>query len=301
MFAIEKYRKATTVHEAIAMLADDPEARLIAGGTDVLIKLREFEEGFGNLVDIHGLAELKTITREADGTLRVGSGATFTDIMESPLVQTCIPMLGEAAASVAGPQIRNVGTIGGNLCNGAVSADTCAPVLALNGWLNILGPQGLRTIPAQGFHTGPGKVDLQPAEILLSVDFRPEDQTGWGSFYHKYAMREAMDIATIGCAASVRLDSDVIDTLRLAYSVSAPIPVRCPTAEAAAKGKAVTPDALPATLAAIADAALADVKPRTSWRAAQDFRIHIIHTLAKRVVAQCLNRCASADKGERSC
>ena len=178
---------------------------LIAGGTDVLIKLREFE-GFSRLVDIHDLPELKPITREADGTVRVGSGASFTDLEESPIIRECIPMLGESAASVAGPQIRNMGTIGGNLCNGAVSADTCAPVLALNGYLNIRGAEGERTIPALGFHTGPGRVALKRDEVLLSVEFRPEDWLGWGAAYHKYAMREAMDIATIGCAAAVRLD-----------------------------------------------------------------------------------------------
>ena len=197
MFDIQSYQKAESVNDAIRLLGEDPEARLIAGGTDVLIKLREFK-GFSRLVDIHGLPELKPIVREADGTVRVGSGASFTDIEESPVIRGCIPMLGESAASVAGPQIRNMGTIGGNLCNGAVSADTCAPVLALNGYLNIRGPQGERTIPALGFHTGPGRVALRQDEVLLSVEFRPEDWQGWGAAYHKYAMREAMDIATIG-------------------------------------------------------------------------------------------------------
>ena len=272
MFDIQSYQKAESVSDAIRLLGEDPEARLIAGGTDVLIKLREFE-GFSRLVDIHDLPELKPITREADGTVRVGSGASFTDLEESPIIRECIPMLGESAASVAGPQIRNMGTIGGNLCNGAVSADTCAPVLALN-----------------GFHTGPGRVALKRDEVLLSVEFRPEDWQGWGAAYHKYAMREAMDIATIGCAAAVRLDGTVISGIRLAYSVSAPIPVRCPSAEAAALGRSATPEALPATLAAISAAVEADVQPRTSWRANRDFRMHIIRTLAERVIARCVVR-----------
>ena len=112
MFDIQSYQKAESVSDAIRLLGEDPEARLIAGGTDVLIKLREFE-GFSRLVDIHDLPELKPITREADGTVRVGSGASFTDLEESPIIRECIPMLGESAASVAGPQIRNMGTIGG--------------------------------------------------------------------------------------------------------------------------------------------------------------------------------------------
>ncbi|MFQ9869108.1 MAG: xanthine dehydrogenase subunit XdhB, partial [Bilophila wadsworthia] len=259
MFDIQSYQKAESVSDAIRLLGEDPEARLIAGGTDVLIKLREFE-GFSRLVDIHDLPELKPITREADGTVRVGSGASFTDLEESPIIRECIPMLGESAASVAGPQIRNMGTIGGNLCNGAVSADTCAPVLALNGYLNIRGAEGERTIPALGFHTARR---VAPAGSGPSVEFRPEDWQGWGAAYHKYAMREAMDIATIGCAAAVRLDGTVISGIRLAYSVSAPIPVRCPSAEASALGRSATPEALPATLAAISAAVEADVQPRT--------------------------------------
>ena len=111
MFDIQSYQKAESVNDAIRLLGEDPEARLIAGGTDVLIKLREFK-GFSRLVDLHGLPELKPIVREADGTVRVGSGASFTDIEESPVIRGCIPMLGDSAASVAGPQIRNMGTIG---------------------------------------------------------------------------------------------------------------------------------------------------------------------------------------------
>ena len=99
-----------------------------------------------------------------------------------------------------------------------------------------------------------------------------------------------MDIATIGCAAAVRLDGTVISGIRLAYSVSAPIPVRCPSAEAAALGRSATPEALPATLAAISAAVEADVQPRTSWRANRDFRMHIIRTLAERVIARCVVR-----------
>ena len=289
MFDIQSYQKAESVRDAVRLLRADPEARLIAGGTDVLIKLREFE-GFSRLVDIHDLPELKQIVRKADGTVRVGSGATFTDLEESPVIRECVPMLGEAAATVAGPQIRNVGTIGGNLCNGAVSADTCAPVLALNGRLNLLGPEGERTVPALGFHTGPGKVALKPGEVLLAVEFRPEDWKGWGASYHKYAMREAMDIATIGCAAAAKLDGTAIAGIRLAYSVSAPLPVRWPAAEAAALGRSAAPADRPATLAAVRDAVEADVQPRSSWRAAKDFRLHIIRALAERVVAKAVVR-----------
>lgn len=286
MFDMKKYEKARDVADAVRLLVADPEARLLAGGTDVLIKLREFDAKYANLVDIHGLPELTGIEVLANGTLRVGSGATFTAIAESEEVKERVPALTEAAASVAGPQVRNVGTMGGNLCNGAVSADTCAPVLALAGSLRIMGVDGERVVPALGFHTGPGKVALQPGDVLLSVDFPAETWRGWGSAYTKYAMREAMDIATIGCAAAVCVKGGKIEDVRLAYAVAAPTPVRCAEAEKAAIGKPLNDE----TLKAVAEAVEADVAPRTSWRATKDFRLHIIRTLAVRVIREAASR-----------
>lgn len=286
MFDIQQYQKADSAAHAVQLLAADATAKLICGGTDVLIKLREFDAAYGNLVDIHSVPELKPIELLGDGTIRVGAGASFTSISESPIIRQHLPMLGEAAASVAGPQIRNVGTIGGNLCNGAVSADTCAPVLALSGQMRVLGVEGERSMPAQGFHTGPGKVALKPGDVLLSVDFPKETWQGWGSFYTKYAMRDAMDIATIGCAAAVRMEGNTIADVRLAYAVAAPTPVRCPSAEAAGRGKSLNEE----TLKAMAEAVDADVSPRTSWRANKDFRLHIIRTLAVRVVKAAAER-----------
>ena len=126
--------------------------------------------------------------------------------------------------------------------------------------------------------------------MLLSVEFRPEDWQGWGAAYHKYAMREAMDIATIGCAAAVRLDGTVISGIRLAYSVSAPIPVRCPSAAAAALGRYAAPAALPGTRDGLSAAVEADVQPRTTRRANREIRMHLIRTLAERVIARCVVR-----------
>lgn len=289
MFAIDSYKKANSAQEAVCLLIENPTARLIAGGTDVLIKLRELEPGYGNLIDIHELSELKPILLQSDGTIQVGAGATFSEIIESPIIQKYIPMLGEAAASVAGPQIRNVGTIGGNLCNGAVSADMCAPVLALDGVLHLLGPSGLRTIPAQEFHLGPGKVDINPGEVLLYLTFKEQDWKKQRTSYVKYAMREAMDIATIGCAVALEYDQERIIRLRLAYSVAAPVPIRCLKAEAVAAGRSLSLQHRQETLEAICAALPADVAPRSSWRASQDFRLHIIRVLAERLILHCFD------------
>ena len=286
---MRSYAPKTLAELPASLAALTPESKIVGGGTDFVIRLHSGAVKPDALCYLGHIPELKMIEKQGD-TISVGAYCTMTQMEHDPIVREYLPALMDAAADVGSLQIRNNGTIGGNLCNGAVSADTCAPVLALNGYLNIRGAEGERTIPALGFHTGPGRVALKRDEVLLSVEFRPEDWQGWGAAYHKYAMREAMDIATIGCAAAVRLDGTVISGIRLAYSVSAPIPVRCPSAEAAALGRSATPEALPATLAAISAAVEADVQPRTSWRANRDFRMHIIRTLAERVIARCVVR-----------
>jgi len=152
--------------------------------------------------------------------------------------------------------------------------------------LEIHGPQGRRRTPLEGFHRGPGSVDLSRDEVLVAFYIRPEDYRGFGGAWFKYAMRESMDIATIGCAAAVRLKNRRIDELRLAFTVAAPTPVRCKNAERAAAGRPLTDETWQAVAAAVA----ADVNPRTSWRARRDFRRHIIRTLAVRMSRRAAER-----------
>ncbi|PTN38013.1 xanthine dehydrogenase subunit XdhB [Desulfonatronum sp. SC1] len=297
MYAFESYHRAQSLTEAVELLAANPFARPMAGGTDILVRLRERHKEYAEIVDIHDLPELEGITEDR-GELRIGSGTTFAALMASPLAARLAPMLIEAAGWVAGPQIRNTATIGGNICNGSACADSAAPLLILNAHLDLIGPEGERLIPLRGFHLGPGRVELRQGEILRSVRIKPEPgqgQTlGLGTAYVKYSMRQAMDIATIGCGAGIRLRDGqserrerIVDELRLAFTVAAPTPVRCPAAEAAAKGLPLD-EAIQAALAVLDH----DVSPRTSWRAAGDFRMHIIRTLTGRMIRTAAERYA---------
>ena len=225
MFDLDSYHKANTVEEAVALLSQNPKAIPIAGGTDVLVRLHQRHPDYRHLVDIHDVAELKEIVMAPDGTIDVGSGATFTNLMESKIITDNIPVLAEGAASVGGPQVRNMATVGGNICNGVPSADSAAPLLVLNAEVVLKGPQGERQMPLQEFYQGPGRVDRQPAEILTSLRIAPEDYRNWSARYFKYAMRDAMDIATIGCAAACTLKGDTIAALRLAFTVAGPTPL----------------------------------------------------------------------------
>lgn len=279
MFPIEKYHLATSIEDAVQALSQDAEAKVLAGGTDVLIRLHEGDLKYSNLVDINPLDELREIRQDADGNILIGSLASFNDIIEHELVKNFVPVIGDSLSTIGGPQVRNRGTMGGNFCNGAVSADSACAALVHEMDLVIQGPSGERVEPAVGFHTGPGKVKLAQGDILKYFRIAPKNYLGFGTAYHKYAMRGAMDIATIGCAAAVKRDGDIFQELRLAFTVSAPTPVRCVTAEKLAVGQVIGNQAFQA----IAEAAISDVNPRNSWRAGRDFRLHVIKTLAKRV------------------
>jgi xanthine dehydrogenase FAD-binding subunit len=286
LFAIDSYRKAGNVKDAVKLLAADPEAKLIAGGTDVLIRLHEGGQEYKHLVDIHGLAALKQISLEADGTVHIGSLATFSEIMHSDVVSQRVPVIAEAAATVGGPQLRNMATIGGNICAAVPCADSAGALLVLEADLQIRGVDGVRLAPVAGFHLEPGRVALKQADVLEAFRIRPENYEGFGAAYYKYAMREAMDIATIGCAAAARLNGDQIAELRLAFTLAAPTPIRCESAEKAAVGKSVCDE----SLKAIQKAVEKDVKPRNSWRATQKFRLHVIRILTGRMVGLAVER-----------
>lgn len=286
MYDIQRYQRASSARHASELMQAYPDSRLLAGGTDVLIQLHHHNAQYAHIVDIHGLPELCGITTLEDGTLRIGSATTFTQLIEHPLIQERLPMLAEAAATIAGPQIRNVATYGGNICNGATSADSAAPSVALQAKLEILTPNGVTIRSIDGFHTGPGKVALTPGEILLAFRFPSDDQRHSGSAYIKYAMRGAMDIATIGCAALCRIEAGRFRELRLAYGVAAPTPIRCPQAEACANGQPMSRQ----TLAAVSEAVANDVSPRSSWRADKAFRLHLIRILAQRAITLAVQR-----------
>jgi len=282
MFNIKSYDKADSVQEAVRLLQANPRACLIAGGTDVLIKLYKGKGQFHHLVDIHDIAELDFITLTDDGDLVIGPGTCFTRVSESPLIRKHIPVLDKAVRTIGGPQVRNMATIGGNLCNGVPSADSATPLIALNAVLTIEGAEGERQMPLEDFFLGPGTVALAQHEILTAITVSRDNYAGCHGHFYKYAMREAMDIATIGCAAVCSVADGCLAELRLAYGTAAPVPMRCRLTEDKARGRRVSRQ----LLEDIAEAVPHDLKPRTSWRAAKDFRLQIIKTLARRVVKQ---------------
>ena len=286
MYDIKALYEAESVSHAIELLTAHPEARIIAGGSDVLIQMREGRLAGCELVSIYGLDELRGISMDEDGTIRILPLTSFSHITRHPIIQEHINVLGEAVDMVGGPQIRNIGTIGGNTCNGVTSADSASTLHAYDAIMEITGPNGVRQLPIREFYIKAGKVALEHNELLTAILIRRESYEGYKGHYIKYAMRNAMDIATTGCSVNVKLSADkkTIQHARIAYGVAAPVPMRAMSPEAAASGKPVSME----TVQAFGEAALQDVNPRTSWRATKEFRLHLAKELAMKALIEAI-------------
>ena len=293
MYDISAIYEPTDVADAVRLLCEHPGAAIIAGGSDVLIHIRAGKMAGCELVSIYGLDELRGVSLLEDGTLKIGSLTSFAHITKNPLIRKLIPVLGEAVDMVGGPQIRAIGTIGGNTCNGVTSADSASTLMAWDAKIQIEGPEGTRVIPIADFYLGPGKVDLRPGELQTAILIPKESYEGYAGHYIKYGMRNAMEIATIGCSVNVKLSADrtALEDLRIGYGVAGPVPGRAPLTEAKFRGAAISAD-LPSQIAA---SVLEDVHPRDSWRAAKDFREHICSELARRAFLASLYFASSSE------
>ena len=288
MYDIKALYEAESVSHAIRLLEEHPDAKVLAGGSDILVKIREGKLKNVELVSIYGLDELRGVMLEEDRTLRIGSLTSFSHITKHPLVQRHMRVLGEAVDKVGGPQIRNIGTIGGNTCNGVTSADSASTLFAYDALVELAGPDGVRTVPIHEFYLKAGCVDLRHGEIETAVLIPKASYDGYAGHYIKYAMRNAMDIATLGCSVNVRLsdDKEYLEDVRIAYGVAGPVPLRCRAAERAAKGKKAADE----TYRRFAEEVLKDIRPRDSWRASKAFREHISQVLARRAIEEAVNR-----------
>ena len=282
MYDTEQYYNAATVEEAVNLLLAHPGARVISGGSDVLIKIREGKFAGTSLVCIRDIEEIKGIKKTDSGDIYIGAGTTFSHVTNDPVIQECIPVLGEAVDQVGGPQVRNIGTIGGNVCNGAVSADSAPTLFSLNALLHLADGKGGRVVPIHEFYLGPGRVDLKPGEILTHIEIPKEEYEGYHGHYVKYSMRNAMDIATLSCSVVSLTDPEnqVLKDVRITFGVAAPVPYRCKKTEEALKGMAIGEE----LYQKVEELVREEINPRDSWRASKAFRLQIGGEIAKRAL-----------------
>lgn len=288
MYDFNSIYRAKSVEDAINELEKNPESVIISGGSDVLIKIREGKLSGCSLVSINGIPDLKGIFMDKNESIVIKPATNFTSITNNPIIQKYIPVLGEAVDQIGGPQIRNVGTIGGNICNGVTSADSASTLFTLNAKLEVTGKDKKRVIPIKDFYIGAGKVDLKPLEILTAIIIEKENYENHYGHYIKYAMRNAMDIATLGCAVLCELSDDKksLKDLRLAYGVAGPVPMRCLKTEELLKGQIISEE----LFKRLSESAKSEVNPRTSWRASKEFRMQLVGELCIRALKESIIR-----------
>ena len=290
MYDMKALYEAQSVRDAVRLRLEHPEAQIIAGGSDVLVQMREGRRAGKELISIYMLDELRGVSLDEEDSIRIGSLTSFSHITRDPIIQKYINVLGEAVDQVGSPQIRNIGTIGGNTCNGVTSADSASTLFALDAIVELTGQNGVRRLPIRDFYIKAGQVDIraEEGEIQTAILIPKESYENCFGKYIKYGMRNAMEIASLGCSVNVRLSPDkkYIRRCRIAYGVAGPVPMRVPSAEAVANGERPTRTMIDA----FAEAVLLDINPRDSWRASKAFRQHIAVEMARRALTEAIQR-----------
>ncbi len=278
------FHTATTVDEALSLVGDGSDAKVVAGGSDLIVQARGGRDLPANVVAIHRIEALRGI--DASGDLTLGALASHADITASAAIRSTWTALADASAIVGSHATRNVGTIGGNVMNASPAMETGAPLLVLDARVTLRSAAGGdRTVPIDELWTGPGRTSAQPGELLIDVVV-PSLPAHSGSAYVRLEYRRAMEIAIVGASACVTLDGDVVTSAAVALTAVGPTLLRSPAAVAAVIG--TTGDA--AALAAVAAGASADASPISDLRANEDYRRAMIGVIAKRAVDVAIRR-----------
>lgn len=276
------YVKAVTLAEAVKFL-NEPEiiSRPLAGGTDILLQLRHDPLYCDRLVDISQLTSLHSITLQ-DGWVRIGAAATFSEVLDNPVVSATAPVLAQACASVGAVQIRNMGTLGGNVANAAACADSLPALVCLDAVAKIISLEGELAIPVGQFVVSPNQTMLKPGDLLVSLDF-PVPVEGSRSAFLKLGRRNAMAISRLTVAALGRLDaSGVIAEARLVTGSATPRIERLGAVEESLVGQKPT-----ASLFQDAAKMTVDEMIRLAgYRWSSEFKIPALTAMTERVFAQ---------------
>lgn len=279
MAEISKYIRVQSVDEALAAMqqaGDKPY--LLAGGTDLLLKLDGISADTITIIDVSEVDQVSGITEAEDG-LRLGAAVKLADIVRSRYLTGALQVLADGASRVGSPQIRNLATLGGNLCNAAPSADTAAPLLVLNAAAEIGSPSGKRSLPISEFFTGPGETALRGDEMLTAV-FIPVPPSGAVSTYIKLSPRKAMDLAVVSVSALIVRQNGKLEA-RIALGAVAPTPIRVHEAEKVLEDAAQIDDALIDQVCAITAQAS---RPISDVRASARYRNEMVEAVTARAL-----------------
>lgn len=279
------YYSPKSLEEAVTVLSQHAgDAKALAGGTDLVVQMKDGVRRPQVVVSLAGLDALRWIDERDDG-LHIGSLTTMGEIEHHPLIRERYPALVDSAKLVGSAQVRNLATIAGNSCTASPGADTPPALIALDATVHISGPGGARTVPIDQFFVGPGRTVLEPGELVTEFVI-PKAEPNTGAYYERHTPRKELDIAVAGVGAWVRLKGDIIEDARVGIAAVFPTPLRATDAEAALRGKRFDG----ATLNAAAAAAVAQSRPISDVRGSAEFRLWLVDALTRRVVTNAVAR-----------
>jgi carbon-monoxide dehydrogenase medium subunit len=274
-----------SLDDCLRLLAQrGPETKLLAGGTDLLPQMKNSVVMPKRVIDLSGVARVKILECDAKG-LRIGAAVPARQVEQDPRVREGYAAVAESAALLGSVQVRNLATVGGNICNAAPSADMAPPLVALEAQAVIAGPKGERRVPLSDFFTGVRKTVVGPDELLVEI-FVPAPGPHSGGCYIRHTPRRELDIAVVGVASQVTIANGVCAKARISLAAVAPTPVRATAAEAALEGKPLTPELIERA----ADLAGQAAKPISDQRGSADFRRHLVRILTRRTLTTALAR-----------
>jgi len=278
---IKEYFRPASLKETFQLLTSySGSAKILAGGTDLLIQQALESSPEIVLISLRDIQELRQIKETAEGEIFVGAMVRHAQVAQSPLVRQYFPALAKASQWVGSPSIRSLATIGGNICNASPSADTAPALLAYDARVIIGSPSGEKTINVEDFFTGPSTTILNTGEILKGFLLRPK--SGWFADYEKLGLRKAMEIAIVNVCVAMAMDEHKrCSGIRIALGAVAPTPIRAEKAESILKDKRVTPE----LIQKCAEIAVEETKPISDIRASADYRKKMVYFLVKKMVS----------------
>jgi CO/xanthine dehydrogenase FAD-binding subunit len=275
------YHAPRSLAEAVQILSREGEGgRVLAGGTDLLIQIKERGAVPRYVVSLRDVPEVRQVTYDATSGLRIGAGARLSEVAAHPVVQERYPILVQGASLVGSLQIQNLGTVVGNLCNAAPSADCAPPLVALGASVRIAGLERERAVPLEEFFSGPGRTVLAPEELVVEVLVPPPGARSGGA-YERFTPRQEMDIAVVGVGSVVSLgEGDRCQEVRICLGAVAPTPERARDAERLLEGQELTPE----LVAEAGAAAAAQARPITDQRGSATYRTRLVEVLTRRTL-----------------
>jgi CO/xanthine dehydrogenase FAD-binding subunit len=281
-----EYVQPSSIDEALSILArQEGEARLLAGGTDLLPKMKRREiTAPAYVIDLKGIPGLNYIDYDEEKGLSLGALTTIHAIETSPVIQHKCNILAQAASTMAAPQVRNRATLAGNICNAVPSADSVPALLVLEAELKVVSQKGERILPIKDFFTGPNETVLTGVELLVEVLIPPVPSNCRG-IYLKLSPKRSMDLATVGVAALVINEHGRCKDMRIGLGAVAPTPIRAKKAEGILRGQRFSDELIERT----AQTAAEQSRPIDDHRASAQYRREMVQTLVRRAIKQAIS------------